>query len=80
MNTEVLQGAPEGSSADQQHHMGIAFSPGRSRHSTLMTQEVDLEAARDGSKFSSRERVGVDGLDMAESGNSKERITEKAEV
>ena len=27
----------------------------------------------------SRENVGVDGLDMAESGNSKERITEKAE-
>jgi len=60
VNTEALQRALEGSSADQRHHMGIAFSPRRSRHS--------------------REKVGVDGLDMAESGNSKERITEKAEV
>jgi len=63
------------SSPDQQQQIGIAFSPRRSRHSTILTQEIDLEAARD----ASREKVDVVGLDRAESGNSKE-ITEKVEV
>ena len=55
--------------------MGVAFSRERSSHSTHLTQEIDLEAARDDSNFASREKV-----DVAEPGYSKESITEKAEV
>jgi len=56
--TEGLEGAQEGSSSsDQQHQMGIAFSPRRSQHGTHMTQDIDLEAAKDDSHFSSREKV-----------------------
>ena len=60
------------SSPDQQQ-IRIAFSPRRSRHSTILTEEIDFEAARD----ASRPKVDVVGLDQAESGNSKESITEK---
>jgi len=68
VRTEDFQGAREGSmSSDQQHQMGIAFSPGRSRHGTNLTQDVDLEAARDDSNFDSREKVDIVGLDKAES-------------
>ena len=73
----ALQAEP--SSSDQQHQIGIAFSLRRSRHSTILTQEIDFEAARDDSNFASRDMVQV-GLDNAESGNSKESITEKAAV
>ena len=71
----ALQAEP--SSSDQQHQIGIAFSPRRSRHSTILTQGIDFEAARDDSNFASRDMVG---LDNAEPGNSKESITEKAAV
>jgi len=69
---------PGGFSAlDQQQQIGIAFSPRRSRHSA---QELGLDAARDASNLASREKVDVVGLDKAESGNSKESVTEKVEV
>ena len=81
VNTEGLQGALEGSSSSgQQHPIGIAFLPRRSLHGTHITQDIDLEAARDDSNFSSRERVDAVGSDKAVPGNSKESITEKVEV
>lgn len=57
--------------------MNIVFSPGRSRHSTHLTQEIGLEAARDDNNSASGEKVNVVGLDKAESGSSKESIVEK---
>ena len=45
-----------------------------------MGQEIDFEAARDGSNFSSREKVDAVRLDKAGSGNSNQNITEKVEV
>jgi len=70
----ALQGGP--SSSDQQQ-IGISFSPRRSRHSTILIQEKDLEAARDDSSFARREKVR---LEKTESGNSQESITEAVEV
>ena len=72
-HAETFQGALEGSSSsDQQHQIGIAFSLMRSGYDTHLTQEIDLEAARDDGSLLSREGVEV--------GNAKERITEKADV
>ena len=64
------------SPSDQLHQFGIAFSPMASGHSTILTQGIDLEAARD-SNFASREKVDAVGLDKAE---SKKSIIEKGEV
>jgi len=48
VDTAVFGAALEGAlSSDQQNQMVIAFSQGRSRHSTHLTQEIDLEVARD---------------------------------
>ena len=74
VNTEVFEGVLEGSSSSDQQQMGIAFLPRRSRHSTHITQDIDLEAAKDDSNLSSREKV------HAVEGNSQEGITEKVEV
>ena len=75
----VFEGVPP--SSDQQYlGHGIVFSPRRSRHSTISIQEIDLEAAGDDRNSASQEQVDVVGLDEAESGNSKESITQKAEV
>jgi len=61
--TVAFQGVP--SSSDQQQP-GIAFSPRRLGHSTILLQEIDLEAARDVSDVASREKVDVVRLDKAE--------------
>ena len=78
IHTEALRGALEGPSipSDQQSQKGIAFSRRRSRHDTHLTQEINLEAARDDSNSASGEKMDVAGSDI-----SKESIlTEKAEV
>lgn len=81
VDTSAFEDALGGtSSATQQHRMGIEFTTERSRHSTHVTQEIDLEAARDDSNFASREKVAVVELDKGEPGDSKEIITEKAEI
>ena len=66
--TVALQGEP--SSSDQQQQIGIAFSPIRSRHSTILTQGIDLDAAPNDSNFASREKVDVVKMYNAESGRA----------
>jgi len=41
----------------------VALSPRRSRYTTHMSPDIDLEAVRDDNSFASREEVNVVGLE-----------------